>query len=165
MRTKKLTLGLLIFYLIALTWIVVFKMQFSIADLPHFRSVNLIPFSGSVIINGQIYFSEIIENVLAFIPFGLFIHILWQEKPLLKQLAPIIATSLLFEVFQFIFSVGGTDITDIITNSLGGIIGIFIAIFIYKISNKYWIKFINILSLIGAIFLVLFIAILLFANM
>lgn len=166
MKSKKNTLGLLVFYLVALTWIILFKLQFSIADLPHLRNINLIPFAGSVIVNGTIDFSEIIQNVLAFIPYGLFVHILWEKKPILKQFLPIVCTSFLFEIVQFIFAIGGTDITDIITNSLGGFLGIVLAIGIFKISNKYWIKFINIIiSLIGAIFLTLFIVMTLLANL
>ena len=138
MKSKKNTLGLLVFYLVALTWIILFKLQFSIADLPHLRNINLIPFAGSVIVNGTIDFSEIIQNVLAFIPYGLFVHILWEKKPILKQFLPIVCTSFLFEIVQFIFAIGGTDITDIITNSLGGFLGIVLAIGIFKISNKYW---------------------------
>jgi len=103
--------------------------------------------------------------VLAFIPYGLFVHILWEKKPILKQFLPIVCTSFLFEIVQFIFAIGGTDITDIITNSLGGFLGIVLAIGIFKISNKYWIKFINIISLIGAIFLTLFIVMTLLANL
>lgn len=164
MKSKKCTLGLLIFYLVALTWIILFKFQFSIADLPHLRNINLIPFGNSVIVNGTIDFSEIIQNLLVFVPYGLFIHILWEEKPLLKQFLPIICTSFLFEIVQFIFAIGGTDITDIITNSLGGFLGIVIAI-VSKILNKNWIKVINVISLIGAILLTLFIAMLLLANL
>ena len=165
MKSKKITLGLLVFYLVALTWIILFKIQFSIADLPHLRNINLIPFADSVIVNGTIDFSEIIQNVLAFIPYGLFVHILWEKKPILKQFLPIVCTSFLFEIVQFIFAIGGTDIKDIITNSLGGFLGIVLAIGIFKISNKYWIKFINIISLIGAIFLTLFIVMILLANL
>lgn len=164
MKSKKCTLGLLIFYLVALTWIILFKFQFSIADLPHLRNINLIPFGNSVIVNGTIDFSEIIQNLLAFVPYGLFIHILWEEKPLLKQFLPIICTSFLFEIVQYIFAIGGTDITDIITNSLGGFLGIVIAI-VSKILNKNWIKVINVISLIGAILLTLFISMLLLANL
>lgn len=164
-KSRKCTLSLLIFYLIALTWIIIFKFQFSFSDLPHLRNLNLIPFGGSVIVNGTLDFSEIIQNLLAFIPYGVFIHVLWVQKSIIKQILPIICTSFLFEIVQFIFAIGGSDITDIISNSLGGILGIFIAICISKISSKHWIKYINIISLIGAIFLTLFITLLLLANL
>lgn len=165
MKSKKITLGLFLYYLIALTWIIIFKLAFSLENLPHMRNINLIPFSQSVIVNGKINLSEIIQNALAFIPYGLFIHILWEEKLLLKRLIPIICTSLMFEVIQFIFAIGASDITDIISNSFGGMIGIAIAVCISKISRKSWIKLINIISFIGAVILTLLIVILLLANM
>ena len=165
MGSKKWTTGLLIFYLIALTWIILFKLQFSITDLPHLRNINLIPFGESVIANGRIYINEIIWNLLVFIPYGLFIHILWEGRPLLKQFFPIICTSLLFEIIQFIFAIGASDITDLITNTLGGIIGVFVAIGISKVVRKNWVKLINILSLTGGLFLTLFLAILLLVNL
>lgn len=165
MKSKRFTLGLLIFYLLALTWIIIFKLQFSFENLPHIKSINLIPFGQSVVVNGKMDFGEIIQNALAFIPYGLFIHVLWEEKSLPKQFIPIICTSLIFEIVQFIFAIGASDITDIISNSSGGIAGIAIAVFISNVSRTGWIKFINIISFIGAIILTLFIAILLLANM
>ena len=164
MKSKKVTRGLLIFYLIALTWVIIFKLQFPIENLPHIRNINLIPFTESVIINGKIDISELFLNTLAFVPFGLFIHILREQKSIPKQFIPIICTSLLYETTQFAFSIGATDITDLILNSLGGITGIIIAIALSKIARKNWIKTINIISLIGAATLTLFITIILLAN-
>lgn len=164
-KSKKVTLGLLIFYLIALAWIIIFKLQFLFENLPQIRNINLIPFSQSVIINGKMDLGEIIQNALAFIPYGLFIHVLWEEKSLLKRFIPIICTSLIFEVIQFVFAIGASDITDIVSNSLGGIIGIAIAVSISKVSRKGWIKFLNIISFISAVILILFIAILILANL
>ncbi|MCI9362155.1 MAG: hypothetical protein HFG65_14670 [Hungatella sp.] len=92
-------------------------------------------------------------------------HILWEDKPPLKQFAPIICTSLLFEAVQFIFAIGASDITDIITNSLGGIIGVMASISLSKLSGKHWIRLINIISTIGSILLTLLIAVLLLANL
>lgn len=165
MGSKKWTTGLLVFYLIALTWIIIFKLQFSVTNLPHLRNINLIPFGESVIANGRVYINEIIWNLLVFIPYGLFIHILWEDGPLLKQFVPIICTSLLFETVQFIFAIGASDITDVITNTLGGIIGVFVAIGISKVVKKNWVKLINIISLTGGLLLTLLIAILLLANL
>ena len=36
----------------------------------------------------------------------------------------ILMTSFIFEVLQYILAIGGTDITDIITNTCGGVTGI-----------------------------------------
>ncbi len=164
MESRKITTGLLVFYLTALTWIIVFKMQFSLGELGRMRNINLIPFGESVIVNGKIHFSEIIDNMLAFLPFGVLAHALWEEKPLVRQAAPIVLISLLFETLQYVLAVGMSDITDVIANSLGGVIGIGIALAISKIFRKNWRKFVNITSLSCAGLLTLFVGVLLAAN-
>ena len=50
---RKVTFILLIIYFVILTWIILFKTQFSVSALPHIRSVNLIPFAESVVITGK----------------------------------------------------------------------------------------------------------------
>lgn len=165
MKSKKFTLALFIFYCVILTWIIIFKLQFSFEDLPHFRSLNLIPFSESAIVNDKMNFDEIIHNMLVFIPFGIFIHVLLEEKTLIKQFIPIILTSLLFEGIQYIFAIGASDITDVLSNSLGGVIGVVITLVISKITRKNWITLINVISFVGGIGLTLLTVILLLSNM
>ena len=128
MKSKKITLALMIFYLLALIWVIIFKMEFSIKDFPQIRNINLIPFSQPAIVNGKADISEIILNVLAFIPYGLFIHALMDEKSILKKILLIFVTSFIFELIQYVFSIGASDITDIISNTSGGIIGLVISI-------------------------------------
>mgnify|MGYP000258394083 CR=1 FL=1 len=61
---------LFVFYLAALTWIILFKMAVSFDTIDHgIRSLNLIPFKGAMITNGRINFSEMIDNILCFLPF------------------------------------------------------------------------------------------------
>lgn len=165
MASKKITLSLLIMYLLVLTWIIVFKLQFSFSGLPAIRNINLIPFGESVIVNGKISFTELIKNVIVFIPFGILISVLRDKETFIKKIIPIVLTSLLFEVLQFIFGIGASDITDVINNSLGGIIGIAIAFGISKIFKNSWKKIINIVSIIFAVILVLFILVLVLANL
>ena len=166
MKSKKLTLGLLIFYLVALTWIIVLKMQFPFSgNLPELRNINLIPFGGSLIVNGEVSFSEIIKNALVFIPFGVLISLLWERKSFVQKILPIVLTSFIFEALQFIFGIGASDITDIISNSFGGVIGIAITVVISKIFKNSWQKIINIISLVGCIILILFVAMLILANL
>ncbi|EHL16400.1 hypothetical protein HMPREF9629_01240 [Peptoanaerobacter stomatis] len=164
MKSKKITLILMIFYLIALIWVIIFKLEFSIKELPQIRNINLIPFNQPSIVNGKADISEIVLNVLAFIPYGLFIHILMDEKSILKKLFIIFATSFIFELIQYIFAIGASDITDIISNTSGGIIGVVVSMFMEKLLRENWIKFINIVSTICAIILTAIIVILLLAN-
>ncbi|MGC9934297.1 VanZ family protein [Priestia aryabhattai] len=151
---NKITVGLFAIYLFALTWIIVFKMQFSLQELPDFRKINLIPFAGSAKVNNQIYFNEIIYNVLAFIPFGIYISMLKPNWSFLKKIAVIAGVSLLFEVLQFIFAIGASDITDLIGNTLGGIIGVGVYIVFCKLFSTKANKILNILTSLGVIFLV-----------
>lgn len=80
MKSKKLTEGILIFYVVMLVWIILFKMDVSVENFGQMRSINLVPFSQSVIVNDKLDVSEIIQNVLAFVPLGILIYTIWQEK-------------------------------------------------------------------------------------
>ena len=75
-RQRNLTRILFAVYFLILVWILLFKMSFSIDELYKNRSINLIPFMGSVIVNGRIYINEIIDNILVFIPLGIYICML-----------------------------------------------------------------------------------------
>jgi len=164
MQSKKLTKGLLIVYLLALTWIIVFKLQFSFEGLDRLRGVNLIPFHGSVIANGTISFGEIYNNVFAFIPFGILLCALQQDTSFLKKAVQIFLTSLFFEMVQFVFAIGASDITDLIANTLGGMIGMGAFLILSKIFNEKVNKFVNIVSLIGAVILGMFVGLFLLSN-
>ena len=46
------------------------------------------------------------------------------------------STSLLFEILQYIFHIGVSDITDIIMNTIGGIIGMILMVILLLIAKK-----------------------------
>jgi len=165
MESKKITKCLLVVYLFALIWIVIFKLQFSFDGLPHIRNVNLIPFGDSTITNGTIDFDEIIGNLLAFIPFGIFIGMLLEGKSFIMKIPPIFFASLIFEVIQLVFSIGASDITDLLMNTVGGVIGIALFLALSKIMKNKTIKILNIICLVGAILLFSFIGLILLANL
>ena len=151
----KLTFGLFIVYFLVLIWIILFKMQFSFNTLPHFRGLNLIPFAGSVIKNNQLDYSEIILNIVVFIPLGLYLSMIMRNWSFWKKIISIASVSLLFELLQFLFSIGGTDITDFISNTLGGVAGIGLYTVFFKIFKEKTNSILNILTLIGTICIVL----------
>ena len=132
-KQRKITNGLAILYFIILTWIIVFKMQFSFENLPEMRNINLVPFGQSVIVNGKIEVSEIIDNAIIFIPVGLYINMLKKDWKFGKKVGMIAGISLLFEMLQYILAIGATDITDLIMNTFGGICGLGIYQIFYKI--------------------------------
>lgn len=153
-RQHRITVALLIIYLIAITWIILFKMQFSLSDLlqvTNFRSINLVPFEGTAVYNNQLHYTEIIYNILIFIPFGIYISILKPTWAFLLKLAPIAGVSLLFESLQYIFIIGGSDITDFLANTLGGLIGILIFFLMKKLFKNKASKALILFAILGTI--------------
>lgn len=147
MKSKRLTEGILIFYAVMLVWIILFKMEFSVENFGQMRSVNLMPFAQSVIVNGKLDFSEIIQNVLAFVPLGVLVYTIWQEKSRHFKLGGIVITSIVLEVMQYVLGVGASDITDVINNTLGGVIGLGVAVAISRLFPQKWRLVVNIVSL------------------
>ena len=139
-------------------------MSFSLDELYKNRSINLIPFMGSVIVNGRIYINEIIENILVFIPLGIYICMLKEDWSILRKISVGFFISLGIEVLQFILAIGATDITDLLGNTLGGILGIGVFYLFSKLFKNKTNKIINTLALIATILLVSMISILLLAN-
>ena len=72
--------------------------------------------------------------------------------------------SLGIEVLQFVLAIGATDITDLIGNTLGGIIGIGVFYLFSKVFKNKTNKIINILASIATILLIALISILVLAN-
>ena len=133
MKTKNNLLNWLVkisfvLYFFLLTWIIVFKFRLDITTLRYLRSINLIPFKENEL-------KEIFINIFLFIPYGMYLGELTEKKSL--TVGMIILTSFIFELLQYILHIGISDITDIMMNTLGGIIGIlFISILKHKISNN-----------------------------
>jgi glycopeptide antibiotics resistance protein len=120
------------------------------------RSVNLIPFNEFFIANGKLDLSEIILNVVIFVPLGIYAGILFRRWTWKNQFLFFFLTSLMFEALQFIVRIGAFDITDIITNTSGGIIGLLIYKVIEKLFNSSGKakNFINVVATIGTVVMV-----------
>lgn len=157
-KTNKLTNVLFVIYLIALFWILLFKLGVHFSNMGNSRSINLIPFRESLILNGKIDFAEMIMNVVIFVPLGIYAGIVFKRWLTGKQLFLFFLISLIIEGSQYILALGVFDITDIINNTLGGIIGLMIYKGIekaFKNRDKAQ-KFINILATIGTFLMILF---------
>jgi glycopeptide antibiotics resistance protein len=123
-KTHGLSLFLFFVYVATLIWIIVFKLNIDFSYMGQKRSMNLIPFDKPLIINGKADLGEIIMNILIFVPLGIYFDILFKKWHFLKKLIVVALTSLILESSQYILAIGAFDITDIITNTTGGIIGI-----------------------------------------
>lgn len=126
---KSLSKTLLVLYLAILLWLVLFKFSYDIMPVlfdHQARSLNWIPFINSSK-------SEIISNFVVFIPFGLLLYVNFKRIIFWHKLAIIFLVSLGVEIFQYAFAIGVTDITDLIANTLGGLLGLAV----YSVSHKY----------------------------
>ena len=135
MKNKRtiLLLILFIFFIAALTWIILFKMAVSFDTIDHgIRSLNLIPFKGAMITNGRINFSEMIDNILVFCPFGIYIGVLYRRWNLSEKVLSFFSVSFFYVVLQYVLAIGRCDITVVIMYSVGGIVGLLI----YSLLNK-----------------------------
>lgn len=106
--------------------------------------LNLNPFT--LIEEGEKRFIvEVIPNILLFIPYGLFIPIVFSKfDRLYKTLSIVLVTTISIEIFQY-FIGRSADIVDIISNFIGGLIGYFVYFLLNKTlnRNKYWKEFTN----------------------
>lgn len=165
-KQTRWTLGLFLIYFVVIIWVIIFKMSFSIHELTQLRSINLIPYGDSAIVNQQVDFSEIYMNILAFVPFGIYLAMLKPNSAIVKLVAIVGFTSLSIEVIQYLFAIGASDITDLIGNTFGGLLGILfdrVSVKILK-SRQKTNKIFNILATIATASFLILVALIFMAN-
>lgn len=126
-------------YIIALTWIILFKLTIpsNIDRLAVQRELNLIPFL-DVSRNKFFNVFDMTANICVFIPFGVYTAALLKDVSIKSKVLTAFLLSLFYETVQFIFSIGVSDITDLMMNTLGAFIGIIIFKLISsKLVNEY----------------------------
>lgn len=133
MNISKKTNILLFLYIFTLTFLILFKLSLDIPSLVTTRSINLIPFYYDK--ETTFHLKEIIENILIFIPLGLLLKM--KDLSFQKIFLLGFLLSFTYEFLQYIFSIGVADITDIITNAIGAILGSLVySILSHFIHNK-----------------------------
>ena len=123
---------LFVIYCLILIWIILFKLSFSLEEIQALRGVsniNLIPFHYDT--ETSIHFKEVILNILIFVPFGLLT--IMMHFNLRKSLIIGFGFSFVMEAGQYIFRLGSSDITDLITNTLGTIAGVILYVLLLRI--------------------------------
>lgn len=122
---RAVSTGLFGGYLVCFLYITLF-MRF----VGYRREVDLIPFH--FIVNYQIELVLFVENIVLFIPMGLYMRSVMKSSK--ETLCFGVAISVVIELLQFIFCCGKTEIDDVIANTLGAWIGIIS----YNMLCKYW---------------------------
>jgi glycopeptide antibiotics resistance protein len=115
---------------------ILFLSRVSILELFHghrtvARSINLIPFysiggflSGSSVHLKSFAFANVVGNILLFIPLGVYLTVVKNDKRVRVQLLFILMASVFAECIQGLLSIGTADIDDIILNCIGGWMGV-----------------------------------------
>ena len=121
----------IVYILLVPFWVILMKSSFwfffnlkegwpVIADKEMFSNftkiANLNPF--------WIFWKDMLMNVAAFIPFGIYLEMHMHRKPFIIKALIIFGSSLIIEITQFVFMLGATDIVDLIANTLGGVLGL-----------------------------------------
>lgn len=109
-------------YLVLLVWVVLWKLE-----IPHLggngpRSVKLIPFVAAGA-DGASAPLEVLANLLLFVPLGVYPALLspaWGWRRIVWLAAGI---SLAFECAQLALALGAFDVTDVIVNTCGALLG------------------------------------------
>lgn len=125
---KSLSKILLAIYTAFLAWLILLKTSVNIPEVLSYgqRSINVLPFINAAK-------GEMLENFLFFIPLGLLLSAALKQHTFRRKLAFIAGFSITAEVIQFVLAIGSSDITDIITNTLGGLCGLGV----YELLRKY----------------------------
>lgn len=133
-------------YLFLLTWLVLFKFAFTIEEIPHLRQLNLIPFHYETSVAFITHMKEVIYNILIFVPAGVYFTAFFGERKWWEGIGASFLISLSFEIIQWIFSIGVSDITDLLGNTLGGVLGTLLFVLFGKILSKKRMRVINVVG-------------------
>ncbi len=125
-----------VFYAVFIIWNILFKYVSPInifsTERYFSRSVNLIPFND--LLQGNYLRLDVWGNILLFIPLGIYMRVMKFGR--LKTAGAAAGISILFETLQYAFALGATDITDVIYNTIGGLVGILIYEFLYLLLKR-----------------------------
>jgi len=157
-QKKKLWVAILLaLYLLILVWMILFKGSIhtlQVLFLPEFRSIKLVPAMNA---------RETLLNFLAFAPIGVYLGMLLKDKEKtsawFKPVLFVFLLSLFFEVAQYILALGTSDITDLVSNTLGGMVGFAFYRAIRKRTDEKTDKIFIILGSIGTVLLLAFLVV------
>ena len=129
MRKEKTVNALLIcsfiFYTAFVIWNILFKYvtPFELFSNARYfsRTLNLVPFND--LFKGTYNKLDVWGNMLLFVPLGIYLK-LWSERRWYILTWGAMLSSVILEVLQYAFAIGASDITDVIYNTLGFLIGI-----------------------------------------
>ncbi len=153
--TRPLIAGALIAYSAVVVALTTLKSFFTIGLLwkpenQRVRSLELIPFDN--FFTSATWFGPVfntVGNIALFVPFGMMAVMLWRgaRRPVLRTALVGLLFSLVIEAVQFIFSLGRTDVDDLLLNTLGAALGAWLAL----LGGRRWRSFLVGLTLLAVV--------------
>jgi hypothetical protein len=110
-------------YLVLLTGLVLWKLEIPYLGDGTDRQVKLVPFVATSHAGASAPY-EVLANVLLFVPFGVYLRLLAPSATWWRLAGTMAAVSLSLEVGQYVLSVGRSDISDVVANTAGGLLGL-----------------------------------------
>ena len=153
---KIVSIILFIIYMLLLIWLIIFKTMPYLTYMPA-RSLNLIPFKGTAVYNGHYDYKELVGNIIVFVPFGVFISMAVRKFNLVAAFMGGFVLSAIFETIQYVLVCGATDVTDVVMNTAGALIGAIVFLIFKAIFRKHYIEVINGLGIVMLLMLMIFI--------
>ena len=144
MITKKRVVVSLIFYIIVLVWIISFKMNMEQAifecmyyfgqfELKERFMISLTTFKFEGLFND---WKDVLVNMCFFMPLGVYCFELIKKHKFIKGLGIAILLTLLLEIVQLLTTVGYFTFNDLVSNTLGYIIGYLLYFLMNKFLNR-----------------------------
>jgi glycopeptide antibiotics resistance protein len=118
-------------YFLILLYVCFFSEAYGRTDIPDAYHFNLIPFKEITrfyiyrdVVGVRAFALNLFGNVFAFVPFGLFISILFARKRHFRNILRMtFFLSLGIEIIQLLTRTGSFDVDDLILNTIGGVLG------------------------------------------
>jgi len=119
--TRTALVALFVVYLVVLVWTVLWKLE--VPWTGGDTMVKLVPFvaaDGA----GASAPVEVVANLVLFVPLGIYLGLLAPRWPWWAAAGTIAGASVALEVTQYVLAVGRSDTTDVIVNTVGGLVGL-----------------------------------------
>lgn len=109
-------------YLAVLGWIILWKLEVPHVGDGSLRVIKLVPFvaSGDAGASAPL---ELVVNLLLFVPLGAYLGLLVPGMRWVRAAVTILGASFVLEAVQYALALGSSDVTDLVVNTAGGLLG------------------------------------------
>ena len=119
--TRTALVAMFVVYVVILVWTVLWKLE--VPWTGGDTMVKLVPFvaAGGAGASAPV---EVVANLVLFVPLGIYLGLLAPRWPWWAAAGTIAGASVALEVTQYVLAVGRSDTTDVIVNTVGGLVGL-----------------------------------------